>query len=282
MVHRPPAPSRKLASLRALIPAQRQFSPLGHLDRGLRSRPRPDRIVRNPSLVDRENASNSFSALDPLTIAAIGLLVGALADFIHEGLGHGGACLLVGGKPTLLTSMNFAWDGSGFPRWTFRVVAAGGTIANLLAGTLALAMLRRPPSAVHLHYFLWLFAAKPVCRYGLLLVLGGEQYWRLGKRHCRVAGKMALARAAGFARGRELLSLRQNDGGKSQPVNRRRPRDPLPPRQSPHADSLLRWRGNGCHCRRIKPASEGIAAYFGSRRFPGRHQRPGLGSPTAA
>lgn len=109
--------------------------------------------------MERENASNSLSALDPLTIAAIGLLVGALADFIHEGLGHGGACLLVGGKPTLLTSMNFGWDESGFPRWTLRVVAAGGTIANLLAGALALTMLRRPPSAVHLHYFLWLFAA---------------------------------------------------------------------------------------------------------------------------
>jgi hypothetical protein len=109
--------------------------------------------------VDRENASNPSPAFDPLTIAAIALIVGALADFIHEGLGHGGACLLVGGKPTLLTSMNFAWDETGVPRWASRVVAAGGTIANLLAGALALTMLRRPPSAAHLHYFLWLFAA---------------------------------------------------------------------------------------------------------------------------
>jgi hypothetical protein len=109
--------------------------------------------------VDRKNASNSSPALDPLTIAAIALMVGALADFIHEGLGHGGACLLVGGKPILLTSMNFAWDEMGFPRWASRVVAAAGTIANLLAAALALALLRRPPAAAHLHYFLWLFAA---------------------------------------------------------------------------------------------------------------------------
>jgi len=109
--------------------------------------------------MDRENANNSLRALDPLTIAATALMVGALADFIHEGLGHGGICLLVGGKPTLLTSMNFDWDDRGFPRWASRAVAAGGTIANLLAGALALAMLRRPPSAVHRHYFLWLFAA---------------------------------------------------------------------------------------------------------------------------
>jgi hypothetical protein len=107
--------------------------------------------------VDHE--CNSLPAVDPLTIAAIGLMVAALADLIHEGLGHGGACLLVGGKPTFLTSMNFDWDNSGLPRWAVRGVAAGGTIANLLAAALALIALRRPPSAVHLHYFLWLFAA---------------------------------------------------------------------------------------------------------------------------
>ena len=109
--------------------------------------------------MDHENASNSASVVDLLTIVTIGLMVGVLADFIHEGLGHGGACLLVGGKPKLLTSMNFAWDDSGFSRGALRAVAAGGTIANLLAGALALAMLRRPPPTVHLHYFLWLFAA---------------------------------------------------------------------------------------------------------------------------
>src|SRR5436309_4280316 len=106
----------------------------------------------------RENTS-SVTPCDPLTIAAIGLLVGVLADFIHEGLGHGGACLLVGGKPTLLTSMNFVWDESGVPRWALRAVAAGGTVANLLAGALTVATLRRPPSSAHRHYFLWLFAA---------------------------------------------------------------------------------------------------------------------------
>lgn len=109
--------------------------------------------------MDRENASNSLPTYDPLTITATALIVGVLADLIHEGLGHGGVCLLVGGKPTLLTSMNFVWDAKGLPRWALRVVAAGGTIANLLAGALALAMLRRSPSSVHRHYFLWLFAA---------------------------------------------------------------------------------------------------------------------------
>src|SRR5438552_18917943 len=100
-------------------------------------------------------------------------MVGALADFIHEGLGHGGACLLVGGKPTLLTSMNFVWDDNGFPQWALRVVAAGGTIANLLAGALAVARLRRPPATAHCHYVMWLYAAANlyVCA-GFLLYSG--------------------------------------------------------------------------------------------------------------
>jgi len=125
----------------------------------LPSAPRAIQSRGTPFFVEREHASNSTPAVDPLTIVAIGLMVGVLADFIHEGLGHGGACLLVGGKPTLLTSMNFGWDDTGSSRWALRAVAAGGTIANLLAGALALAMLRRRSSLVHLHYFLWLFAA---------------------------------------------------------------------------------------------------------------------------
>lgn len=116
-------------------------------------------IAGTPFFVEREHSSNSLPAADPLTVAAIGWMVGVLADLIHEGLGHGGACLLVGGKPTILTSMNFDWDDTGFPRWALRTVAAGGTVANLLAGALALAMLRRARAAVHLHYSLWLFAA---------------------------------------------------------------------------------------------------------------------------
>jgi hypothetical protein len=109
--------------------------------------------------VEHENTRNSLPSCDPLTITCIGLLAGAQADFIHEGLGHGGACLLVGGKPSLLTSMNFVWDEHGFPRSALRVVFAGGTIANLLAGALALALFRRPRFTAHFYYFLWLFAA---------------------------------------------------------------------------------------------------------------------------
>jgi hypothetical protein len=109
--------------------------------------------------VQHQNSEPAIPGLDFLTIVSIGLLAGALADFIHEGLGHGGACLLVGGKPRLVTSMNFICDEQGLPRWAIRTVLAGGTVANLLAGALALAGLRRPRFAAPLHYFVWLFAA---------------------------------------------------------------------------------------------------------------------------
>src|SRR6185436_2798351 len=59
----------------------------------------------------------------------------------------------------LLTSMNFVGDQSGLPPWTRRIVSAGGTMANLLAGGLALLSLRSRPWGPHLYYFVWLFAA---------------------------------------------------------------------------------------------------------------------------
>jgi len=46
------------------------------------------------------------------TVAAIGAVVYGLANLIHEGLGHGGACLVVGCVPQTLTSMSFQGDAS--------------------------------------------------------------------------------------------------------------------------------------------------------------------------
>ena len=39
--------------------------------------------------------------LDLLTIAAIAIVATIIADFIHEGLGHGGMCVATGGRPLL-------------------------------------------------------------------------------------------------------------------------------------------------------------------------------------
>ena len=43
----------------------------------------------------QEAPSDAVARIDPLTVGAIGILAYMLANVLHEGLGHGGACLLV-------------------------------------------------------------------------------------------------------------------------------------------------------------------------------------------
>ena len=57
---------------------------------------------------------------DLATVAAVAVVVHVSASLIHEGLGHGGACLLMGATPRLLTSMQFQGDQqllSSFREW---------------------------------------------------------------------------------------------------------------------------------------------------------------------
>ena len=68
---------------------------------------------------------------DLLTIAAIAIVATVIADFIHEGLGHGGMCVVTGGRPLALSTVHFECSADT------RLVAAGGTLANLIFGTLS-------------------------------------------------------------------------------------------------------------------------------------------------
>ena len=78
---------------------------------------------------------------------------------VHEGLGHGGACLLVGCRPRLLTTMQFQGDDRDVSSAGARLIAAGGTLANLVAATIAVALLRRRRERASAGtFFLWLFA----------------------------------------------------------------------------------------------------------------------------
>src|SRR6185436_5781381 len=80
---------------------------------------------------------------DLATVAAVAVLVDVSATLIHEGLGHGGACLLMGGTPQLLTSMQFQYDGHLLSSFAVKVISAGGSVANTVAGILAILLLRR-------------------------------------------------------------------------------------------------------------------------------------------
>lgn len=87
---------------------------------------------------------------DTLTIIAIAIVATVVADVLHEGVGHGGACLLTGGHPLAFSTVHFDCDNSG------RLVAAGGTIVNFIAGLIFWFASRRATRSTRLRYFLWL------------------------------------------------------------------------------------------------------------------------------
>jgi hypothetical protein len=93
------------------------------------------------------------------TIGAISVVAYSLANVLHEGFGHGGACLLTGGRPLMLNAIFFSYDTHTVSPSAVRFIAAGGGLVNLASGLLAIALLRtgrfRIPSV---QYFLWLFA----------------------------------------------------------------------------------------------------------------------------
>jgi len=91
------------------------------------------------------------SPLDVLTVGSISLLAYMLGNVLHEGLGHGGACLLTGGKPLVISSVHFECSSDT------RLVLAGGTLINLLAGAVFFALGRLVgPSHPRLRYFFWI------------------------------------------------------------------------------------------------------------------------------
>jgi hypothetical protein len=98
-------------------------------------------------------ASPQGASADLATLIAIAIVAYATSDVLHEGVGHGGACLLTGGRPLVLSTVHFDCSADN------RVVAAGGTIVNLLAGAVAGMLLRRTSRSQTLAYFLWLMMA---------------------------------------------------------------------------------------------------------------------------
>lgn len=95
--------------------------------------------------------ANASLPLDSLTVAAITIFISLFGSLLHEGAGHGGACLLVGGRPLVLSSVHFECSADS------RLVDAGGTLMNLLAGALCLAAGRFVSRAYpRWKYFFWL------------------------------------------------------------------------------------------------------------------------------
>jgi hypothetical protein len=96
------------------------------------------------------NQASRVGSPDTLTIIAIAIVATVIGDVLHEGVGHGGACLLTGGHPLALSTVHFDCDNDG------RLIAAGGTIANFIAGLFFWFASRSVTRSTHLRYFLWL------------------------------------------------------------------------------------------------------------------------------
>lgn len=86
---------------------------------------------------------------DAATVCAISMVAAMLADVVHEGLGHAAMALLTGTQSGLLTTV--AWSSN----FDSRLVAAAGTLANLVAAAFFWIVPRNATSAsVRLRFFL--------------------------------------------------------------------------------------------------------------------------------
>ena len=116
------------------------------------------------------------------TLLALAVIAYATAILGHELVGHGGAAVLAGGRPLVVSLASFAADTRGLSSAADRLIVAGGTLGNLLVGLLALGALRLVrPSSGAAYYLLWLVAVVNLFRAfgGLALaVMGGIGDWR--------------------------------------------------------------------------------------------------------
>jgi len=91
---------------------------------------------------------------DAITVGAIAIIAMSVATAAHEAVGHGSACLLLGGRITLLTSVYFRCDLAS------RLVSPAGPLGNLVAGFACwVAMRLLPDSQPRAKLFALLLAA---------------------------------------------------------------------------------------------------------------------------
>lgn len=110
----------------------------------------------HPAHMD-EGASNTtrdLGRLSAMSIGAVAVVAYALCDMIHEVLGHGVA-VLASPKVTALSLTTVALSTSQ----SSRLVAAAGTIANLVIGITALTFAHRARFSKSARYFLWLLGS---------------------------------------------------------------------------------------------------------------------------
>lgn len=126
---------------------------------------------------------STISQIHLPTLMAIAVVAYVLSNVLHEALGHGGACVWVGGQPRVVTSVHFSCQIDETLPWARRFLAAGGSVVNLLTGGIAWLALRTIRRAgPRLRYFLWLLMTVNCLQAGGYLMvspLAGIGDWRV-------------------------------------------------------------------------------------------------------
>jgi hypothetical protein len=86
---------------------------------------------------------------DVWTVMAISVVAAVITDVLHEAVGHGGACLLSGAQPLVVSTVHFECSIDS------RFVSAGGTLVNLMAGVISL-IAARVARTLRWRYLFWL------------------------------------------------------------------------------------------------------------------------------
>ena len=157
---------------------------------------------------------------DFLTVCAVSLISAALADVLHEGVGHALLALSTGTQSGVISTV--AWS-SGYDS---RLVAAGGTLVNLAAGLICWLVLRGSKKLLGANP---LFSAYKSClqrvyRHRVFLFFRRVQFRRLAGRDRSHASILDVAHIAGCRWDCRLL-LCHFAGGQRAGEIRRRPSD---------------------------------------------------------
>ena len=145
-----------------------------------------------------------------VTVVAIAVTAYALCDLVHEVAGHGIAALLVPGVRAIsLSTVALQTTGSS------RIVAAAGSIANVLVGGASLGLLHRLNRFSTRAYFLWLFGSLNLLNgsgYPLYSAVLGSGDWEVVVRGLEPAwvwrSALGLIGAAAYS-GAVMLSARE-------------------------------------------------------------------------
>ncbi len=134
---------------------------------------------------EKAAAPPSAAALHLPTLIAVAVVAFALTNVAHEGLGHGGMCVAMGGEPRVLTAVYFDCGEDGLSAAASRWISAGGTLVNLAFAGLTALVLRwgatNAARAASGRYFLWLFLGLNLMQafgYWMFSGLGGIGDWQ--------------------------------------------------------------------------------------------------------